>query len=89
MLSETEFSSMYWYFWCVGVLVNVFLSFNPFGVFDKVLVVHVAAGDNGHKEEQGARGGTRESLSPCVFPSGAPFSIAPVTSKRLLRRLGT
>ena len=38
MLSETEFSSMYWYFWCVGVLVNVFLSFNPFGVFDNAKI---------------------------------------------------
>ena len=86
MLSETEFSSMYWYFWCVGVLVNVFLSFNPFGVFDKVLVVHVAASDIGR---------VREGDTRVAFPSrvSVPFSIAPqiasITSKRLLRRLGT
>ena len=29
----------------------------------------------------------RCSLSPCVSPSRAPFFLAPITSKRLLRRL--
>ena len=64
MLSETEFSSMYWYLWCVGVLVNVFLSFNPFGVFDKVLVVHVAASDMGTRKNRVREGDTR-----VAFPS--------------------
>ena len=57
MLSETEFSSMYWYFWCVGVLVNVFLS-------DKVLVVDVAASDMGTRKNRVREGDTR-----VAFPS--------------------